>query len=485
VAEVFNGRIPDDDFADERRAILASWPAGSEVDLDESFDFHAGLPRAKNFAARMANAYAEGETVAWPRTGQALLNEHIDDLLELWESGAQLHATHCDAYTRTQRYAEATAALEESEAEGRSLLNGVPVVSLGVAQTRRIVTSTPGPNQFRTGTPDARLSAEIVFAAGFRALQGGMLGTSLPFIKDMPIAEAIRNWQYVERLVGLYQEQGIDVHREYYGALMGMIMPPSIMCSSLIFDALMGAEQGVKHMTLGVNNNLHIVQDVATLRVIAKLAPEYLGRHGFGDVAVTPLLHMWMGQFPHGEADSFALIGLGALTAVLGRAAAVIVKTPDEAFGVASTEANAKSVRMARGVITSAARQRYPDSDELTLEMEMIEKETRAIVDTALELGEGAIADGVTRAYATGTMDVPFSPARGNAGKALPVRDANGAVRFLEFGNLPFDLATKNFHSERVHERVARDSNGGAAFRLVVKDVSLETFQGAELAGIS
>jgi methylaspartate mutase epsilon subunit len=327
------------------------------------------------------------------------------------------------------------------------------------------------------------LSAEVVLAAGYRAIQGGMLGTSLPFMKDLPITEAIRNWQYLERLVGTYQAQGVDIHREYYGALMGMIMPPSVMCASLIFDALMAAEQGVKHMTLGANNNLHVMQDVAAVRVLDKLSRDYLEQRGFGDVTVTPLLYMWMGQFPHEEPDAYALIGLGTLTAVLARAAAVVVKTPDEAFGVASTQANATSVRVTRAMLEIARRQRYPESAELAAEMALIERETRAIIDTALDLGDGDISTGVVRAYATGTMDVPFAPAAGNAGKALPVRDADGAVRLLEFGNLPFDDDIKDYHRERVQRRIERDDAAGAAFTMVVKDVSLEAFRGIELAG--
>jgi methylaspartate mutase epsilon subunit len=478
----YPGHIPDDVFAAERQAILATWHTGAEVDIDEAVAYHHTLPPAKNFARVIAEAHQDGRTLAWPRTGKALLQEHINDLNEIQKvGGAELSASTADSYTRTQRYDRATAATEESEKVGRSLLNGVPVVSWGVKRTRELVEGVELANQFRTGTPDARLSAEIVLAAGFRAIQGGMLGTSLPFIKHMPITQAIRNWQYTERLIGVYQSRGVDMHREYYGALMGMIMPPSIMCASLIFDALMGAQQGTKNMTLGANNNLHVMQDVAALRVLKKLAREYLDREGHTDVTMTPLMYMWMGQFPHGESEAFAVIGLGALTAVLGNAAATVVKTPDEAFGVPTNLSNATSTRVTRAMLDIVRHQRYPDSEHLQEEMAMIERETRAIVDTAFELGDGDIATGVARAYAAGTMDVPFSPATGNAGEALSIRDAGGAVRFLEFGNLPFDEEIKNYHRERVRARIDRDADDKATFTLVAKDVSLEAFRGVEL----
>ncbi len=479
----YPGRIPDEVFEADRERVLASWPTGADVDIDEGVAFHKELPAEKNWAKRIAQAYADGITLAWPRTGKALLQEHIDDLVALYEDGAQLHATTADSYTRTQRYDQAADALAESAREGRSMLNGLPVVNHGVERTREVVTGTPIANQFRTGTPDARLSAEVILNAGYRALQGGMLGTSLPFMKDLPISEAIRNWQQVERLVGVYQSRGVDIHREYYGALMGMIMPPSIMCASLIFDGLMAAEQGVKHITLGTNNNMHVLQDVAALHVVQRVGRSYLDDLGFSDVTLTPLLYMWMGQFPHGEGEANGLIGLGAVTAALGGAAATVVKTPDEAFGVATTASNGASVRLTKTILDLTRGQRLPDSEEQREEMAMIERETRAIVDTALKLGDGRVATGVVEAYKAGTMDVPFSPARGNAGRALPVRDASGAVRFLEFGSLPFDQDIKDFHKQRVEQRIKRDHAEAAPFSMVVKDVSLETFQPRETIG--
>jgi methylaspartate mutase epsilon subunit len=128
---------------------------------------------------------------------------------------------------------------------------------------------------------------------------------------------------------------------------------------------------------------------------------------------------------------------------------------------------------------------RYPESAGLVEERELIERETRLIVDRALELGDGAIAPGVVAAYAAGVMDVPFSPATGNAGKALPARDATGAVRFVEFGNLPFDDEIKDIHRRRVSERARRDGQEEVDFRMIVHDVSAEAFKGAQLAGLA
>jgi methylaspartate mutase epsilon subunit len=186
-----SGRLTEAEFEAERRYVLGLWPTGSECDFDEAVAWQRSLPAAKDAPSRFRDAYARGRPLV---------------------------------FTRTQRFGPAQEALDESLRRNISLLNGVPVVNYGARRMREIVAATPIANQFRQGTPDGRLASETVFAAGYRAMLGGILG-SVPHMRDMPIGECIRNWQYVDRLVGRYEEAGVSLHREYYGALMGMVMP--------------------------------------------------------------------------------------------------------------------------------------------------------------------------------------------------------------------------------------------------------------------
>ena len=48
---------------------------------------------------------------------------------------------------------------------------------------------------------------------------------------------------------------------------------------------------------------------------------------------------------------------------------------------------------------------------------------------------------------------MPFAPSRFNAGKLLPARDNEGAIRLLEVGNLPFTQDLKDFHRKKLEER--------------------------------
>lgn len=74
-------------------------------------------------------------------------------------------------------------------------------------------------------------------------------------------------------------------------------------------------------------------------------------------------------------------------------------------------------------------------------------------------------------AVARGWLDVPFSPSRYNAGKALPVRDRTGAVRFAHVGDIPFPSSVVAQHEHLVAERYAVD--GTHLDELIDQDISV------------
>ena len=229
---------------EEREAVLAGWPTGQEVNLEEAFKFHHKLPDKLNFGLQLTLAKKQGRTLAQPRAGVAELNSHTELLLFLQnEGGADLLPTTIDSYTRQNRYEEAEKGLAESVLEGRSLLNGFPAVNHGVGNCRRLVETLSVPVQVRHGTPDARLLAEITLAAGFTAYEGGGLSYNIPYAKRVPLEQSIRDWQYVDRLVGFYQEQGIAINREPFGPLTGTLVSPCISHSVAVIEAILAAKQ--------------------------------------------------------------------------------------------------------------------------------------------------------------------------------------------------------------------------------------------------
>jgi len=186
-------------------------------------------------------------------------------------------------------------------------------------------------------------------------------------------------------------------------------------------------------------------------------------------VEVTTVLHQWMGGFPADEAKAFGVISMGSTIAALSKATKVIVKTPHEAVGIPTMEANAEGLRCTKQVVNMLRDQTYQGA-ELEAEKEIIRLETRAIIDKCFELGKGDIAVGVCRGVESGALDVPFAPCRFNAGLMLPARDNNGAVRILNFGNLPFDKELKDFHKAKIEER-ANYEKRKASFQMVIDDV--------------
>ena len=465
-----NKKIPDAEFQALRQEVLAQWPTGKDVNLEEAVAYHKSMPENRIFSKKLIAAKKSGRTLIQPRAGVPVVERHIELLQHLEKFGeADLLPTTIDSYTRQNRYKEAENGINESLRLDRAMLNGFPAVNHGVAKCRQVIESVNVPVQVRHGTPDARLLTEIAYAGGFTSYEGGGISYNLPYCKNIPMERTIKDWQYVDRLTGLYEEMGVSINREPYGPLTGTLVPPCISHAAAIIEALLAAEQGVKNITVGYGQCGNLVQDVAAIRSLEKLTEEYLAKYGYSDVVVTTVLHQWMGGFPADEAKAFGVISMGSAIAGLAKATKVIVKTPHEAVGIPTMEANAAGLRCTKQVVNMLADQDFR-GNAITAEEEIIAEETRAIVDKCFELGMGDIAVGVCRGVESGALDVPFAPCRANAGLMLPARDNNGAVRILNFGNLPFSKELKDFHTAKIEER-AKAENRKASFQMVIDDV--------------
>ena len=465
-----NKRIPDQEFYKIREEVLQQWPTGKAVNLDEAIAYHKSLPDKKVFSKKLIDAKNRGVTLIQPRAGVALIKDQIELLTYLQNKGeADLLPTTIDSYTRQNRYEEAETGIRESFKEGRSMLNGFPAVNHGVAGCRQLIDSLDTPIQVRHGTPDARLLTEIAYAGGFTSYEGGGISYNLPYAKNVPMERTIRDWQYVDRLTGLYEEAGVSINREPYGPLTGTLVPPCVSHAVAVIEALLAAEQGVKNITVGYGQCGNLVQDVAAIRTLEELADEYIEKSGHSDVVITTVFHQWMGGFPQDEAKAFGVISWGSATAALSKATKVIVKTPHEAVGVPTMEANAQGLRCTKQVISMLADQTCTAAN-LEQEKEVIRRETRALLDKCFELGNGDIAVGAVRAVQAGVLDIPFAPSRFNAGKMLPARDNTGAIRILEPGNMPLPKDMLDFNRAMIEER-AKVEKRKASFQMVIDDI--------------
>ncbi len=455
----------------QRQAVLSAWPTGEEVDLNEGMSYQRGIPNVQRFVTKLSEAKAGRITLVQPRAGVPLVADHITLLKHLEAEGeADLLPTTIDSYTRLNRYEEAQRGIEESKATGKAMLNGFPAVNHGVKGCRLVTSALNIPVQVRHGTPDARLLCEITLAGGFTSFEGGGISYNIPYAKNATLQETIFNWQYCDRLTGLYEENGISINREPFGPLTGTLVPPCVSNSVAVIEALLAAEQGVKNITVGYGQCGNLVQDVAALISLEITAGKYLARFGYEDVAVTTVLHQWMGGFPQDEAKAFAVICWGSAVAALAKATKVIVKSPHEALGVPTWEANAAGLKATKQTIMMLADQKMADGAALEEEIATINSETRQIIERTLELGDGDIALGTVRAFEAGVIDVPFAPSRYNLGKIMPARDNEGAVRLLGTGMLPLTEVQKKFHQDKITQR-GRHENRGVSFQMVIDDI--------------
>ncbi len=469
--EVSNKKLTNDAFFAERKEVLGHWATGAGVDFDDAVAYQKSIAKEKRFGERLAAGLNENKTLIQPRAGVALYGEHIKLLQYLENEGeADLLPTTVDSYTRLNRYKEAETGIAKSRETGRSMLNGFPIVNYGVDICREVTSSLKKPVQVRHGTPDARLLTEISIAGGFTSYEGGGISYNIPYSKNHSLEKTISHWQYADRLIGLYEEAGVSINREPFGPLTGTLIPPSISNSVAVIESILAATQGVKDLTVGYGQCGNLIQDVAAIKALNEVTREYLDKFGFNDVRITTVFHQWMGGFPQDEAQAFGVISWGAAAAVLAKATKVIVKTPHEAMGVPTKEANAAGLRATKQLVSMLQDQDFRTIPAVIAESDIITREMHCILNKVEELGKGDYVLGAIAAFEAGVIDIPFAPSRFNAGKVMPARDNTGAVRLLDAGNLPFSQDLLDFHRQKLEER-GKYEKRAVSFQMVIDDI--------------
>jgi methylaspartate mutase epsilon subunit len=471
VDDLVNKRWDEDYFLAQRPEVLGMWHTGREVDLEESVSYHKSMPHMKNTAFILRKAKKDGRTCVAFRGGVATIEGQIELLQFLQEQGADILPATCDSYTRNLRFKDVDKGIEETYKQGRNMLNGFPAVNLGVSGCRKVLESVDLPITCKHGSVDGRILAEVCFAGGMTDYNGGGICFNVVYSKNVPMAVSLKNWQYIDRLIGYYAERGVIINREESGALTGTLVPPCISISIGIIEALLAAEQGVEAMDISYGQGGNIIQDIAAIHSLNELGDEWMLKMGYDKMSLTSKFDQWMGAFPYDENTAYGVIVLGAITAALGGAQQTIVKSPQEAMGVPTKEANAGGIRATRQAINMVTCQKIAhDSPELKQEKEMIRKEVNMIINKVYELGNGDLAIGVVNSFEAGVLDVPFAPSLINKGRVMPIRDGRGALRFLDHGNLPFDDEIIDYHKGKIAER-EKLVEKKASYTMVVEDV--------------
>ena len=244
-------------FESSRREVLEQWKTGCGArGLAGNAHF---LMRQPSFARVQANVrMGQSKMLVQPRSGVASIGEQIRLFKNFKRAGVKVLSYQVDSLTRNNDYIGAEEAIRESRLLGTSTLNGFPVVNHGVTGLRRIAQQIHLPMQTRHSTRDPRLLAEISYAGGVTSFEGGAICYNIPYYKDYPLAESLRNWQYVDYLTGLYHKEfGVVLDREFFGTLTATLIPPCIAIVTNILETLLAVRQGVKCVSLGYAEQGH------------------------------------------------------------------------------------------------------------------------------------------------------------------------------------------------------------------------------------
>lgn len=473
--EIRNEKLTEREFFRQREEVLAMWPTGREVRLDQAIEFQKGLLPKRNYALKLQQAKQDGTTCFTSMMGTSPLERDIEFSRYLQDEGlSDFLPTVVDSMTRNKFFAGAEQHLKETERTGKPFLNGLPIVHYGVSGIRKKVESVSRPVALWGPSPDMRLVDEIGLAAGHTGVgHGGAMCVFFHYTKDVPLETCLRNFQYIYRLQGYYEEKGIPILHWVSGGI-SCITPPSLILAPQIIEHLIAAEQGVKHIQFafwGAQGSL--AQAVAAVVTLRKLGREYLERFGYGDVVTTAMAGYATNiAFPPDYAQAFAVVSMAPIVTVLSGAEACYITTIDEAHKIPSKENNAASLRCARMMANLLKDQKidFVNSKAVKMESEMIEREIRAILEKVIEFGNGDVAVGALRAVEAGVLDQPFASSQYAARKAIGVRDAEGAVRYLSPGNLPFDNQILDFHRERIAQR-EKAQGKAVGYDTVVSDI--------------
>jgi methylaspartate mutase epsilon subunit len=339
-----------------------------------------------------------------------------------------------DSNTRLNDYATSKKMLRLSEENDVDMLNGYPLVNHGYRTTRKMITHFNKPVSLRHGTPDARLLIETAIASGIFEIEGGPITYLLPYSKNFPLDKAFLYWKYVERVCANYSKLNEPINRESFGPLTATLVPPSITIVIQLLEMLLSLEEGVKSFSVSFAQQGSMNQDIVTGAVLKKLAKYYAAQIDCSDAAIHLVYHQWMGAFPMNKDYAEQLINMSTVIASMVGADKIITKTREEASGIPTKEANAKTVANTQytlGILNGLPNVVDEEEEEnLTLQV-------KAIMEAVFNDPADTLWRKVFNSIKNGIIDVPFSPHIINHNNMITIRDAKKNIRIIKRGNVP------------------------------------------------
>ncbi|HEY1729072.1 MAG TPA: hypothetical protein VGG22_11910 [Candidatus Baltobacteraceae bacterium] len=449
-----------DYFLRERKTVLELWPTGAEIAsedaLKRALEYHKQQPWYKFASLRNAKAEEEERIQITPQVGHALVDHTIKHIQCSEDLKPDRWYVLTDTYSRKNLFDKAQDAVERSKRDGFSYLNGYPPAIHGVAGARAINESTKAAVGTDNNDEDARFNWEILLAGGFTWGTIKSVEQLLQHSRDYPIDKMIHNQQYMDRLSAFFTENGVPILRRASANLPGWDSLGFKVLVSLI-EVLLAAEQGLKYIDLSLGIGMNLVQDVAAIQSLKKLAREYLDKAGHQDVKIYSWTYFFLGDWPLVRGQMNAQLAMNATVSALGGCNGMFIKSPDESTTTPTGAGFREAVELCGQIARLVAGQRLPDGDDVKLEREMLELEVRTSLDALLNMGDGDLALGSCYGIESGVLDTMFSPYRKLRGKVKVVRDNRGALRYLDHGDIPLPQPVIDYHRSRIAERSKKE----------------------------
>ena len=269
-----NRKWTEEEFFEVRREVLNQWETGKEVeDLEANIEYAKNQPDCKFFSKRDDEARKGNKTLFLPMVGMGTFEftkEHIqyDDVYD--PEGWLLFTS---PYERKCRFDLSEKAMERCYAEGRSLVSGYPLVVAGLDRARKLNEATKAAIFHNSSDEDPRLQVEVSLAAGFTCYTSHPLNEVTQHSKDCPPERKLQYSQYLDRLGAYYTEHGVPISACCAANYSGWDSP-GYKVTTIVLEGMLAATQGVKDIDAEMGLSLHLIQDVAALKVIRRLLGE-------------------------------------------------------------------------------------------------------------------------------------------------------------------------------------------------------------------
>lgn len=468
--EVTDQPMSDEEFILTRERVLDSWVTGKQVYEADITKNHADAGKnLHNLIYQRLKNYTH--PIVQPRTGVAHTDDEILILKYLRTKGLEVSSVQLDAASRKNLYHKAEEGVLRSENGKASFLNGYPIPIHGVKGVEKILHSIDTPFQIRAGSPDHRLVYEIGLAGGTSSVEGGFICYLFPYDKFTSPITNLNYWKYVDKLVGWYnQKYNTIINREYFGPLTTTLIEPSIAICINIIQAILSAKSGVKCISVGVAEQGNRSQDIAAIRVLKKMTRFYLKKYRLDNCTISTVYHQFMGAFPTDIHKAKEIILNSATTAYLAGATRILTKTPVESIHIPFKEDNAEGLELVYNGFRKAKDVPF-DENLVQTEERVLEQEVMSFMNVIEILGHGSLARGTIKAFQQGILDIPFSPSQYNHNRLITVRDCTGAIRFANVEWLPFPEEVKEFHQQKIQQRMTIERSA-KIFEILEKDLT-------------